>query len=208
MTLAGFQHALVELVLDPVQARRLYAGDESLFGRHALDASECARLRGVVRQPGLALLCTLARANRFEGVGEVFPMTCVLLEPVLRGLLDELWAQHPPTSYQFAGEEALFAAEVERRLRAGRLGGEYLAEVFAYERTCWDLAQKLRRSAEGRRDASTEVEFHHPPDRLLEPLSRLQAPPAGLPRGCYRARLSLCDGRFEVTLLKAQPEPA
>ena len=45
------------------------------------------------------------------------------------------------------------------------------------------------------------VEFQHSPDELLPPLSRLAAPPSGLPSGSYRARVKLEGDRFAVEAL-------
>ena len=75
----------------------------------------------VIQQPGMSLNCTIARGNRFEAIAELFPMTCVLLEPVLRELLDELWEHVFPTNYQFAGEEEAFAGIVRQEIGKRRI---------------------------------------------------------------------------------------
>ena len=104
MSISGFQHALVGLVLSPPAIRKLAAGDEGGLATGDLSDRERARLKAVAQQPAIWLCCSLARANRFEGIAEAFPMTCVVLEPILRDLLDNLWSEQPPTNYQFQGE--------------------------------------------------------------------------------------------------------
>jgi len=198
MSLADFQHALVDLTLAPGRTRTLFAGDLSVLDTYELTALERERIIDVVHQPGMSVNCTVARANRFEAIGEVFPMTCVLLEPVLRDLLAELWETAHPRDYQFTGEEQLFAEAV--RSKMDELKIPYLDEIFAYELVCWDLAQDMRcQTVPDERQA--HVEFRHPPDLLLAPLSQLAAPPPGLPEGSYHAVVRLKDGRFDVEML-------
>jgi hypothetical protein len=126
-------------------------------------------------------------------------MTCVLLRPVLRPLVDELWQQHRPTNYQLSGEETAFVAIVTRKIAAGELVIEYLEEIFAYEMKCLELVQQKRTDPDA--EATAIVEFQHTPDDLLPPLSQLKAPGAGLPLGSYLARISLQGDQFEVELL-------
>jgi hypothetical protein len=133
-------------------------------------------------------------------------MTCVLLEPVLRNLLDELWEGLLPANYQFAGEEDAFADMVRRKMANGELNIEYLEEIFAYELVCADMAKQMRSQTDTHHEAETIIEFNHPPDLLLPPLSDLSAPPPGLPRGTYRARLILRGTRFDVEMLSATPD--
>jgi len=182
MSLQSFQRAVVDLTLTPQTAVALLHGNTGVLADYDLTERERRRLLAIVRQPGISVSCTLARGNRLEVIAGVFPMTCVLLEPVLRQVLDELWADHRPTNYQLAGEDAAFARLVSRKLAAGDLAIEYLDEVFAYERACQEMAYKVRTLDDPDAVAETMVEFQHPPDELLPPLSRLTAPPPG-PRG-------------------------
>src|SRR2546425_1890277 len=121
MSLQAFQQALVDLTLAPQQTRRLIQGDLTILDSYDLDERELSRLLDVVKHPGMSLNCTIARGNRFDAIGEVFPMTCVLLEPVLRDLLAELWENVRPTNYQFAGEEEAFAGIVRQKLSNSEL---------------------------------------------------------------------------------------
>ncbi len=204
MSLTAFQHALVELTLAPRRTRQLLRGDLSAIAEYDLTDRERARLLDVVRQPGMALNCTIARSNRFEAIGEVFPMTCVLLEPILRDLLDELWEDSKPGDYQFTGEENAFASLIRSKRAAGGLPIEYLDEVLAYEWLCWELAQHMRTQSDPNVEVEAVIEFRHSPDQLLVPLSRLEAPPPGLAAGEYRAKVTLRGGRFDVELIEKE----
>jgi len=203
MSLQAFQQALVDLTLAPQQTRRLIQGDLTVLASYDLDEREISRLLNVVHHPGMSLNCTIARGNRFDAIGEVFPMTCVLLEPVLRDLLAELWETVRPTNYQFAGEEEAFAGIVRQKLSNSDLSIPYLDEIFAYECLCWELAQQMRNQTELDHEMDAVIEFHHPPNLLLPPLSKMTVPPAGLPTGIYRARLILKGTRFHVEMISA-----
>lgn len=201
MSLAAFQQALVDLTLAPENTRRLIGGDVNILDAYNLTDREVRRLIDVVQQPGMSLNCTLARGNRFEAIGEVFPMTCVLLEPILKALLAELWDKVRPTNYQFAGEDEAFANAVKEKLETNAVSIPYLDEVFRYECLCLKMAQEMRNQTDPDHEANEVMEFKHPPNLLLEPLSRLEAPPAGLPTGSYRARLTLRENRFYVEMI-------
>ena len=207
MSLIAFQRAVVEMTLSPRLAQRLIQGDCAVVETYDLTQQESRRLLDIVRQPGMSLNCTIARGNRFEVIGELFPMTCVLLEPILRDLLDELWEDFP-TNYQFAGEDDAFISKVRERMGRGELTIEYLDEIFAYESVCLKMARQMRNQTDTECELVQVIEFQHSPELLLPPLSRLKAPPPGLPRGLYRARLILRDMRFDVEMLSASSAPA
>ncbi len=200
MSLQTFQRAVVDLTLSPQIAVALLHGDTGALAEYDLTERERRRILDIVRQPGISVSCSLVRGNRLEVIAGVFPMTCVLLEPVLRQVLDELWADHRPSNYQLAGEDTAFAALVRRKMAAGELAFEYLDEIFAYEQACRKMADGARMPDGPDAVAETVVEFQHPPDALLPPLSRLTAPPPGLPRGRYRARVRLGHDGLEVEM--------
>ena len=200
MSLKTFQQVLVDLTLTPSRARALRVDGGALEG-YDLTPLERERLLDILRQPGISVHCSLSRGNRFETIAEIFPMTCVLLEPVLRELLEELWRISRPENYQLSGEEAAFAELVKCKLAVGEIAIEYLEEVFAYEMVCWDLARRMRMQRDAESAVEAVVEFQHSPGELLPHLSRLVAPPARLPRGRYSARVVLRDGRFDVEML-------
>ena len=202
MSLAMFQRALVELTLTPQRARALRLGDQSVLAGFELTGLERDRLEGVVHQLGMSVSCSLSRGNRLEVIFQSFPMTCVLLKPILRELVDELWIDNQPTNYQLAGEETVFAALLSRKLAADDLSIPYLEEIFAYELACIELTRQARNQASA--EAELIVDFQHSPDDLLPPLSQLMAPPSGLPEGNYRARVRLTDDQFKVELIEAR----
>ena len=140
MSLRDFQRALTAMTLDAALANAVHATGAAALADYLLTPRESRRLAAVVRQPGMALNCTLARANRFGAIHNAFAMTCVLLGRELREVLDALWSGRPPANYQLSGEEAPFAEAVEARIAAGLAGNEYLGEVLAYERACLELA--------------------------------------------------------------------
>jgi hypothetical protein len=199
MSLQMFQRAVVELTLAPGKARLLRDGDVSMLAGFELTALERERLDGIVRQPGISVSCSLSRGNRLEIIFQMFPMTCTLLMPVLRQLMDEIWENNRPTNYQLTGEETAFIEIVQRKIAAGALSIPYLEEVFGYELACMELTHRLRDEADP--DAVVVVDFAHSPDELLPPLSQLKGPPAGLPEGAYRVRVRMDGERFRFEVL-------
>jgi len=199
VSLRSFQRALVDLTLSPVTATALRKGDLSVLASYGLRQFERDRLVDIVRQPGISVHCSLSRGNRLEMIVGSFPMTCVLLRPVLRDLLDEVWRLYRPTNYQLSNEVVAFAAVVGRKLAAGELALEYVAEIFIYEQACLELTQRARLDPNA--ELEKLVEFQHRPDELLGPLSRRTAPPSGLSAGRFLAKVALLDGRFDVELL-------
>ena len=206
MSLLMFQRALVELTLIPEKARSLRSGDQSILAGFELTGLERDRLEAVVHQRGMSVSCSLSRGNRLEMIFQSFPMTCVLLKPILRELVDELWTDIQPTNYQLAGEETIFAALLTRKLAADNLSILYLEEIFAYELACMELTRQARNPAHNQTGAGAEliVDFQHSPDDLLPPLSQLTTPPDGLPEGNYRARVMLIDDQFKVELIESR----
>lgn len=195
MAIRDFQRALADMTLDARLAAAVRDRGAAALHAYALTERERLRLVTVAKQDGMSVNCSLARANRFGSIHDAFTMTCVLLESQLRDLLDELWSRRRPDNYQLAGEEAAFAALVESRLADGTLDVPYLAEVFRYERICWDLAMELRLRdravMEGRR---LTTRFLHDPAVLLDALSRYQPPPADVPAGDYTVTVLVRNG--------------
>jgi hypothetical protein len=201
MSLRAFQQAVVDLTLAPKSFRALRRGESALLDGYDLNERERNRLVEISRQPGMAMNCSLARGNRFELLVAAFPNTCALLKPLLPKLLDELWEEYRPDNYQLSGEEDAFAALIARKIDQGGLPVEYLSEIFAYELARRELAARFETSTGA--DAALEaiVEFEHPPDQLLPPLSKLVAPPSGLPCGAFQVRVRLSESGFEVDFL-------
>ena len=176
---------------------------------YELSALEQQRLVDVARQPGMDLNCTLARGNRFAPIVEMFPLTCELLKPSLRPLLDELWSRHRPDNYQLAGEEDAFADLLDAKIERGELTHPYVDEVFRYERTCLELAKSLRYVSADALPSGSEpfrlARFCHDPRVLLRALERHEIPPANLVTGDYPVRITLRGDALDVEL-EQQPD--
>lgn len=204
MSLQAFQRAVVELTLAPHMVEALRGGNLAALADYELTGRERERLIAIAGQRGMAVHRTLARGNRLEIIFEAFPMTCILLRPVLRAIVDELWAQHRPTHYQLAEEADAFIAFLRRKVAQGSLAIPYLPDVFGYELACRALILRARSDPDA--ELETIVMFEHAPEPLLTPLSNLTAPPAGLPRGCYRVAVRLRDGNLAYEVIDAQLE--
>ena len=121
MSLLEFQRALCDMTLDlAFAASVLRKGAPALKG-YRLTGIEEDRLIAVVSQRGMSVNCTLARANRFAPIADAFPLTCSLLKPHLRGLLDELWSVHRPGNYQLAGEAGALPSFWKKNYRGANL---------------------------------------------------------------------------------------
>src|SRR3954462_5429563 len=137
MSILDFQRALCDMTLDPVLTGGVLRGGASALSGYALTPREQRRLAAIARQRGMSLTCTLARANRFAPIADAFPLTCSLLKPHLRQLLDEFWALHQPDHYQLAGEPDAFVRFLQEKMSRGELDYAYAEEVFRYECAAW-----------------------------------------------------------------------
>lgn len=196
MALSEFQRALSEMTVAPSLAARVRAEGEPPLAAYDLTARERARLVAVAQHPGMDLNCTLARGNRFGPIVDVLPLTCTLLKPWLRELLNELWQNKRPENYQLSGEEHAFVAFLQGKLAGGEFSHPYLAEVLEYETASWALVQSLRHTVEGDEpppgaEPFRLVLFTHDPAALLPPLESGALPPDGLPGGRYPVRVTL-----------------
>lgn len=203
MSYSDFQAAIALAIHKPAFVRSLRQGDCPGLEHLDLSDKEWRRLRGLAAQPGMVFYCSLARANRLEAIADAYPMTLVVLEPCLSEFLDRLWEINPPSGYRFEREIGQFEKAIEAGLEDGSLEGRfrYLREVFRYEQACWSLAASLRESPTADAPDTRIVEFEHPPDLLLPPLSRLEAPPPDLPSRTCRVEVSLRAGRFSFAEL-------
>ncbi len=208
MALHDFQRALTAMTLDPVLANAVHAQGADALLAFRLTPREARRLTAVARQPGMALNCTLARANRFGPIHAAFPMSCRLLGRELRTVLDALWSGRDPANYQLSGEEIPFADLVEARVADRLSGSDYLGEVLAYERACLELALPLRMAADplSIEQTSRWVDFRHDPRLLFDALDRSILPPPGLPEQAFRVRVTLVEGELEVTTFEVRTE--
>jgi len=205
MSLKDFQRALSDMTLDTRIAATVRKEGTPALSDYELTSLEQQRLVDVARQPGMELNCTLARGNRFGPIVEMFPLTCELLKPWLRELMDELWSVPRPDNYQLAGEENVFAHFLEGKIGRRELAHPYAEVVFRYESACLDLAKSLRYvSAEDSPEPGSEpfrlVHFRHDPRILLRALENHQTPPLDIPEGYYPVRITLRGDALDVEL--------
>jgi hypothetical protein len=205
MSLKDFQRALSDMTLDARVTATVRRDGAPALSDYELTALEQQRLVDVARQRGMDLNCTLARGNRFAPIVEMFPLTCELLKPRLRELLDELWSGHRPDNYQLAGEDEVFADFMEGKIERSELPHPYAAEVFHYERTCMTLAKSLRYvAAEDAPKPGAEpfrlAHFRHDPRILLRALENQKIPPSDMPEGDYPVRITLRGDALDVEL--------
>ena len=206
MSLAGFQQALTAMTLDATLAAGVRRQGSALLTPWPLTKLELRRLVAMAQQPGMELNCTLARGNRFAAVHDAFAMSCALLGPCLRGVLDGLWSSQRPSGVQLAGDAERFAAAA--LAQAHTLPSEqlrsYLRDVLAYEQQAYELALSVRHMANPEQASSAPqwVDFEHDPQALFDALQRFERPPADLPRVPHRVRLRLVDGELETAIFE------
>ncbi len=209
MSLAAFQQALTAMTLDAQLAAAVrHQGPHALL-RWPLTPLERRRLVSVAQQPGMELNCTLARGNRFAAVHDAFAMSCALLGPALRGVLDALWSSQQPSSVQLAGDAERFAAVAlsQAHLLPSDQLRAYLRDVLAYEAAAYELALSVRHTPdpEHARSEPRWVSFEHDPQALFAALQAFEPPPADLPAVPHRVRLRLVDGELETVVFEVQP---
>jgi len=205
MSLRDFQRALSDMTLDARISAAVRKEGTKALSDYDLSSLEQQRLVDVSRQSGMDLICTLARGNRFVPIVEMFPLTCELLMPWLRELLEELWSRHRPDNYQLSGEEDAFARFLEEKIKLHELSHPYAEEIFRYERECLDIAKSLRYiSAQELLQSSSEhfrfARFRHDPRILLHALESHEIPPPDLPEGDYLVRITLRGDALDVEL--------
>jgi hypothetical protein len=200
MSLQQFQWVLASMTIQPTLAATLKRDGVVALQAYELSALEQRRLLAVSHQPGLELNCTLARANRFGPILDVYPKVCTLIKPWLRELLDTFWSEHVPSNYQLSGEEDAFAVFLHDRLATGRFKHLYLREVLDYETACWQLVQSSRQDAvavtaleHAQKLGFRDVCFNHDPTQLLALLQQGELPPPELPPAQCWLRVAL-DG--------------
>ena len=206
MSLAGFQQALTAMTLNAALAAAVRRQGSCQLQRWPLSALEQRRLVAMAQQPGMELNCTLARANRFAAVHDAYAMTCALLGPALRGVLDALWSSQLPSSVQLAGDAERFAEVAwahAHTLPSDQLRA-YLRDVLAYEQQACELAMSVRHMPDPEHASSPPrwVSFEHDPQALFKALQAFQPPPADLPRVPHRVRLALVDGELETAIFE------
>jgi hypothetical protein len=212
MSLAGFQQALTAMTLDAALAGRVRQQGAAALGVWPLTPRELRRLAAMAQQPGMELNCTLARGNRFATVHDAFAMSCALLGPALRGVLDALWSSQQPSGVQLVGDVERFAAVAMshvRMLPKPRLRA-CLRDLLAYEQAAYKLAAAVRHHAQPElaRPTAVWVDFEVDPQPLFAALRAFEPAPTVLVRAAHRVRLALVDGALETTIFEVQRSTA
>jgi hypothetical protein len=210
MSMQGFQKALCDLVASPDLCILLRESPEEVLARYELTARDRRRLVDVVQQRGMAVNCSLYRANRLSPIYNLMPHTCFLLGDALMDEATEFWKDFEETRIQFNEEVEKFGDFLRRRIELGLLQGTVLAEVLEYELALNELrySQRLEilshlQHREAAFDQSSRIGLHplvrillfiHEPGRLLQLLNERQPPPYELAEGEFWL---LLDGKNE-----------
>jgi len=194
MSLAAYQEVLCRMVASPDYREQFLRQPDS---RLPLTAREMERLRAVAVQPGMRVNTAIHRANRLAPLYQTLPFTCFLLGAPIRGVLDSYWQRHPSENLQLDVECERFATYLNEELAAGRVQGEYLAEVLAFERAC--AALRFRQPPLLR-----VVQFRHDPEPLLEALAQLELPSPPPVSGVFHLAIDCRHGDASFYLLSPE----
>lgn len=190
MSLLAFQRAMADLVASPETCRELRRDPGPVLDRYDLTEVERRRLAQAAAHRGMAVNCTLYRANRIGTIYTVLGCTCFVLGDRLRTEADRFWAEFGKPDFQARRELHRFAAFLRRRMAAGELDGPYLEEVLEWEMASYDAGFVPRREtlealARGERPGAPlrphpllrVVPFRHEPLALLAQLQARTPPP-------------------------------
>ncbi|HEX2187833.1 MAG TPA: hypothetical protein VHG51_02990 [Longimicrobiaceae bacterium] len=190
MSLVSFQRAMADLVASPELCRELRRDPAPVLDRYDLTEVERRRLAQAAAHRGMAVNCTLYRANRIGVVYTVLGCACFVLGDRLRDEVDRFWAEWGKPDFQAQRELHRFADFLRRRMAAGELRSPYLEEVLEWELAVYDSGFVPRREtlaalARGERaDAPLRlhpllrvVTFRHDPLALLPQLQARRPPP-------------------------------
>ena len=212
MSLAAFQQAQADLIASPEDCRSILANEEALFGQYDLADRERRRLREMVRQRGMAVNCSIYRANRFGPLHGVLPLTCGLLGDRLRPMVDRYW-QIAPLDLQSLPEARRFAGYLRAELGAGLLVCDGLESVLAFDLAVAELRFAPRRqllAAVQPLETDLRRARLHPlvrvvsfPFPALPFLQTLAAGQSSIPEGA--AQGLLVDGRADELILQPLP---
>ena len=201
---------MCDLVASPDLCMVLRESPDEVLARYELTARDRRRLVDVVQQRGMAVNCSLYRANRLSPIYNLMPHTCFLLG---NGLMDEaieFWKDFEETRLQFNEEVQKFGDFLRKRIELGLLQDPVIPEVLEYELALneFRFSQRLEilsrlQNREPASDPSNRIALHplvrillftHEPDRLLQLLNERQPPPYELPEGEFWL---LLDGKNE-----------
>ena len=191
MTLLGFQSAIADLVASPALCKRTLAEPDSTLARYDLTPRDRRRLLHALAHRGMALNCSLYRANRLTVLNGLLPLSCTLLGAGLRRELDLFWDSCAARDLQHAAEAIRFAAHLQHRLASGDLADALLADVLSFELASAELQLLPRRriladlATAAASDTAAPLRLHplvrlvpfcHEPMVVLSALARAERP--------------------------------
>ena len=194
MSLAAYQELFCRMVASPALRDRFLQTPDEVCRHLDLTDRERKRLESIVHQPGMRVNTAIHRANRLTPLYQTLPFTCFLLGEGLRETLERYWTLHPSENLQLDVECERFADYLIGELRAGRVWGEYLEEVLAFERNC--AALRFRQPPLLR-----IIPFRHDPEPLLASLARLELPTPPPATGDFQLAVDCRHGEADFYLL-------
>ncbi len=211
---------MADLAASPAHCRLVQTDAAKALGAYTLSQRERARIVSVVRQPGMAVNCTIHRTTRLVPLDTLLPLTCASLGRALGAEVDAYWSVATRPAIRFETEAARFVAHLEARLTDTRNAWPWpaatLADLARLELAIETLRIAPRIVGQAPRGPTAAPVRHrlHPAARVValghEPRALLAgaraAPPdlANIPRGSYLVVLTSEAGRLGV--FAAPPE--
>ena len=211
---------MADLAASPAHCLLVRADPMKALGAYTLSARERARIVSVVRQPGMAVNCTIHRTTRLVPLDTLLPLTCAALGKALGAEVEAYWSVATRPAIRFETEAARFVAHLETRLadagNAWPWPAAALADLARLELAIETLRVAPRIVDQAPRGPTAAPVHHrlHPAARVValghEPRALLAgaraAPPdlANVPRGSYLIVLTSEAGKLDIFV--APPE--
>jgi len=178
MSLQAFQRAMSDLVASADLCNRLLREPEEVLSAYDLTPRERRRLESAVSQRGMAVNCSLYRANRITPIYNYLPYTCFLLGEELMPVMLAFWEEHRDAQPQFRKEIEKFGEFLRGR------ADSVLGDALEFELAVNSLRFTTKREAAGRPHPRLRVvRLRHDPELLIKLLADKSPPPYGLPEG-------------------------
>lgn len=182
MSLEAFQRAMSDLVASADLCNRLLREPESVLSAYDLTPRERRRLESAVGQRGMAVNCSLYRANRITPIYNYLPYTCFLLGDELMPTMLAFWEAHRDAQPQFRKEIEKFGEFL--RGRADSVPDSVLCDALEFELAVNSLRFTTKREQAAHPHPRLRVvRLRHDPELLLKLLADKSPPPYGLPEG-------------------------
>ena len=198
MATGDFQRALSGLIACPDTCSKMRDGDETWLDNYVLSSLERRRLGDVARQRGMAVCCTLYRANRLAPLWTLLPHTCLILGADLARETHLFWQTSPANEMRVYEESERFARFLRERLGFGALENPFLRETVDFETAC--NALRFAASPSDKQNSSLPetrtVTFRHDPATMLRCFRDEQTPPADLSSGKFFLKLETRAGEI------------